>query len=136
MSALSGSLVPGQWKMKSLPQGSLALPLSRYFCATRSSMLCGQLLVLSIMYCAVASRAALTRSRAVETCAFLNCLKTAAPTPPAEQRDDRQHDHDLEQRETGLDGPRALLERFLCSSLRLRSFGFSSLHEIRMSMMG
>ena len=27
MSALSVSLVPGQWKMKSLPQGSLALLL-------------------------------------------------------------------------------------------------------------
>src|SRR6185312_6752948 len=85
MSALSVSFCPGHWKARSFPQGSLAFPLSRYFCDTRSSIPRGQELELSIMYCAVASRAALTRSRAVETCAFLNCLKTAAPTPPAKR---------------------------------------------------
>src|SRR3954464_5080044 len=83
MSALSVSLVPGHWKRKSLPQGSLALLRSRYFCDTRSSTLRGQLLLLSIMYCDVASRTAFTRSRADETCAFLKLRNTAAPTPPA-----------------------------------------------------
>ena len=73
MSAHELSQLPGQWKMRWFPQGSLALLGSRYFCDTSSSIPRGQLLALSIMYCAVASLTAFTRSLAVDT---LECLQT------------------------------------------------------------
>src|SRR5579871_4683760 len=82
-SALSGSLVPGHFMVKSLPQGSLALALSRYFWATRSSIPRGQLPGLSIMYLTTACWTDCTRVLAIFTWAFLNWLKIAVPTPPA-----------------------------------------------------
>ncbi len=106
MSAASVSWVPGQWKMRSLPQGSLALLRSRYFCDTRSSIAARAVagVVHHVLRRRVAGR--LDPQARRRDLRLLEVPEHRRADASRQQRDDGQHDHDLEQSEAGLDGPR------------------------------